>query len=271
MRIASLLITTLLLACGPGRTTFARYPGGAAAFDRTAQDQKALEIADKVVAAAGGAEKWNAAKQLRWSQVITHDGKAIITGEQAWDRWNGRHHARAKREDGDIIVMRTLYEESPPHVFMDPGENKRWKRIEGGADQAIAAAKERYEFDTAVLFMPFLLLEPGTTLAIAGVAQGDDGKEMDVLKVTLDPKDQTRTATYFVSVNRETNMISRIEIQKAGKGDNERLGYGVTQWSEGGGIKYPGAIENLGFKGEVVTYKDLTIESPNDELFVPPL
>ncbi len=269
MRIVSLLAVALL-ACGPGRTTFARYPGAAPTFERATQDAKAVDIADKVIAAVGGPAKWSGAKQLRWSQVVTQDGKVVIEGEQAWDRWNGRHHGRAKREGGDIIVMRAVYEDSA-HVFMDPGEHKRYKEIEGGAKEAVAQAKDRWEFDTAILFMPFLLEEPGTQLTYVGEADAEDGKKLDILKVVLDPKDQTRTATYQVAVSRDTNLITRIEIQKAGKSENERLGYGITQWLDGGGIKYPGAIENLGFKGEVVTFKDLSIGDPDETLYVPPL
>jgi hypothetical protein len=256
-----------LLACGPGRTTFARYPGGAAAFDRAASDPKALAIADKVLAAAGG-ERWKDAKQLRWGQIVTNDGKEVIAGEQAWDRWNGRHHGRAKREDGDLVVMRSLYEEGG-HAFIDNGE--RLRKIEDGTKEALAAAKERWEFDTAVLFMAFLLEEPGAKLGYEGELAGDDGKPRDVLKLKFDPKDQTRTATYFVAVNRDTNQIDRIEIQKAGKGDNERLGFGVKAWIDGGGMKVPGSLENLGLKGEVITFKDLTIGEPDETLFVPPL
>lgn len=271
MRIVS-LFAFVLLACGPGRTTFARYPGGTPAFERTTQDAKAVEVADRVIAAVGGGGTWSTAKQLRWSQAVTQDGKIVIAGEQAWDRWNGRHHARAERgkdgAEGDIVVMRPLYEDQG-YVFMDTGV--RMKRIEGGSAEAIAAAKDRWEFDTALLFMPFLLEEPGTKLTYVGEADSEDGKKLDLIKVSLDPLDRTRTAVYQVAVSRDTNLITRIEIQKAGKSENERLGYSITQWLDGGGIKYPGTVENIGLKGEVVSFKDLSIAEPDEVLFVPPL
>jgi hypothetical protein len=275
MRIASLLSAALLAlalsACGPGRTTFARYPGAPVAFERTAQDPKALELADKVLAAAGGAAPWSTAKQLRWSQSVTHDGKEIVGGEQAWDRWNGRAHGRARREGGDIIVMRSLTDEKDAWVFMENPENKHLRKIEGGSADAIKTATERWQFDTALLFMPWLLEEPGTKLELAGEAQSDDGKPQQVLKVTFDSKDANRAGTtYFVVVDTATNMIARIEIQKAGKAENERLGYSLSGWLEAGGMKYPGSVQNLGFQSEVVTFKDLTISEPEDIYFVPP-
>ena len=270
MRIAALLLSTLLAsACGPGRTTYARHPGAAVAFDRTSQDAKALEIADQVLAASGGAEKWTAAKQLRWSQAVLHDGKQVIGGEQAWDRWNGRHWARATRENGDMIVMRPLFE-AGGGAYIEHPETKNLKKIDGGTQEALTTATERFEFDTAILFMPFLMQEPGTKLAYAGETQGEGDKVYDVISVGFDDKDPTRTSKYQVAVDRETHMIARFEIQRKGKGENEKLGYQVTQWLEDGGIKYPGTVQNIGLATEVVTYKDLKVSAPEEDLFIPP-
>jgi hypothetical protein len=265
MRIAHCIAALTLVACGPGRTTFARYPGAAPTFDRASADPKALAVADKVIEASGGAARWAAAKQLRWSEVVTHDGKPVIDGEQAWDRWEGRHHARARRGDGDIVVMRPLYDVGGT-ALMDNG--KRLVKLEKGAAESLAAARERWEFDTAVLFMSFLLEEPGTKLVYEGEHNGDDNKPHDVLIVSF-PKDPTRTALYHLWVSRETNLIVRMDIEKAGK--NEVLGYALSDWREGGGIKFPGKLQNLGYQGEVITFKDLTVSEPDDVLFIPPL
>ncbi len=267
MRTAALaLAAATLVACGPGRSTFARYPGATPEFDRTAQDPKALEIADKVVAASGGTATWSTAKQLRWQQVISQDGKEMLAGEQAWDRWNGRHYGRAKREGGDMVVMRDVY--SPGgNAFIDNGQ--KLKKLDGGADQAVSASRDRWEFDTGVLFIPFLLEEPGTKLEYGGEVQGDDGKPRDLLKVSFDPKDQRKTK-YQLVISRDTNLIERIEIQQPGKSEDERLGYAVTQWIDAKGMKLPGTLENIGLKGEIVQYKDVTIGDPDDTLFVPP-
>jgi hypothetical protein len=269
MRFASLALCLALAACGGGsnRSTFARYPGSPAAFDRTAQDAKAVEVADKVVAAVGGPANWNAAKQLRWEVSVQHDGKEIIGGEQAWDRWNSRHWGRARREGGDIVVMRSLYSDDGK-VFMD--KEDRLRKIEGGAEDAIAAAKERWEFDTSMLFMPWLLEEPGTKLTHAGESQSEDGKVQDVLKVEFDKADTAHTSTYFVAVDRDTNLIGRIEIQKAGRPETERLGYVITGWQDSGGFKIPSAVQNLGLKSETVTFSKLRASDPDEDLWTPP-
>src|SRR5687768_15686382 len=97
--------------CGSARTTFAAPPASAPAFDRAGSDPRAVEIADRVIAAAGGRDRWAAAKQIRWSEsIVTEAGRPTLELEQAWDRWNGRHHLRVRTAQGDVVVMRNLYD-----------------------------------------------------------------------------------------------------------------------------------------------------------------
>ncbi len=105
-----LLCCVVVAACGPSRSTFARYPGAPATFDRAASDPKAVEIAEAVFTACGGPTNWDKAKQVKWTQTITADGKVTMSGEEAWDRWNSRHYGRLHRTDGsDVIVGYDLY------------------------------------------------------------------------------------------------------------------------------------------------------------------
>ena len=111
MRILLCLSAIALVACGPGRTTFARYPGSPPAFDRATADPKALAIADKVLAAAGGAERWKAAKQLRWKEAITHDGKESDRRRASMGSVERQALRAGERgREGDLVVMRQLYE-----------------------------------------------------------------------------------------------------------------------------------------------------------------
>src|SRR6267142_6611418 len=134
------LAAMAIIACGPGRSAFARYPTAATAFDRTGSDPKALAIADRVVAAAGGIDHWNQAKQLKWTESVTIEDKVALTFDEAWDRWNGRHYGRlhsaadiessvgtsknptqsVREGAGDVVVMRKLYEDSAA-AFVDSG------------------------------------------------------------------------------------------------------------------------------------------------------
>jgi hypothetical protein len=284
----SMTMLAALAACGPGRSTFARHPGGAAAFDRSGSDPKAVAIADKVIAAAGGAEHWNHAHQIKWSEEYTNKGKVVVAFEQAWDRWNGRHYGRlkkaadasyavdtshnpteSKREgEGDVVVMYRLYEDKG-NAFLDSGHGLVGINAPD-VPRALATARERWQFDTAVLCMPFLLEEPGTKLTYVGEFPGEDGKPpLDDIKVVFDPNDPSRTSTYHVMVNRETNLIDRLEIIEKGQPDNKRIAFHLGTWVEVGGLKFPTVDEDVGVKEQLITFKNISVGEPDDALYVP--
>jgi hypothetical protein len=265
--VGSALALVLLAACGPGRTQAVHYPGAPLAFDRAGSDPKAVAIADKVIAAAGGAAAWNGVKQLRWSENVAMDGKVTLDFEEAWDRWNGRHYGRLHRDTADVVVMRSLYEEGGGAYA-----GKKVLHKLTGDDEATATTegKKRWEFDTAGLTMPFLLEEPGTKLAYGGEVPGEEGKPpLDDVTVTFDAKDTNRTTTYHVLVNRDSNMIERLELLKAGQPDTQRIGYKLDKWTTVKGMKFPGELDNIGLKGEVITFKDVATGDPDDSLYVP--
>jgi hypothetical protein len=282
-------IVVVMMACGPGRTTFLRHPAGATTFDRNSVDAKALAIADRVVSAAGGMERWSQVKQLRWTMSLKDNGKVVMSLEQAWDRWNGRHHARlhnvldvtnavetshnptqsVREAAGDVVVMRRMYEESN-NAYFDTGRGLRTLDL-AQTQRATATARERWEADSVALCIPFLLEEPGTRLEYAGEQPGEAGKPLlDDLKVTLDPKDTTRTASYHVLVNRETNMIDRLDIVPAGKPDSYRIAFRLSQWVDVNGLKFATLDENIAANGEVIAFQRVaTSTEPEDALYIP--
>ena len=269
-RITLIAFVFALVGCGAGRTTFARYPAAAAAFDRAGSDPKAVEIADRVIAAAGGQDKWNAVKQVRWSESVTvGEGKPPITFDEAWDRWNGRHYQRIRAEAGDVVVMRSLYEASGTAYHQSGSATQTLPRAD--RDGAMSNARERWEFDTGLLLTPFLLEAPGVKLTMIGEVPGEAGQPpLDDLKVTFDPKDPTRTATIHAIVNRGTNQIDRIEIVKAGDPDTKRIGYKASSWVDVGALKLATVYQNIGVAAEVVTFSKLEAAPEADEtLYVP--
>jgi hypothetical protein len=270
-RIALAASVLVLVGCGATRTTFARYPTAAPAFDRAGSDPKAVEIADRVIAAAGGQDKWTATKQVRWSESITtgQAGAPPVTLDQAWDRWNGRHYELVHGAGGDIIVMRSLYEATQA-VYRKSGSATQ-SVARADSDGALSNARQRWEFDTLILLLPFLLEEPGAKLTLVGEVVAEAGQTpYDDLKLTFDPKDPTRTMTVHAMVNRSTNQIDRIEIVKAGDPDTKRLGYKVSAWASAGGLKLGTVFQNIGFADEVITFTKIEpATTPDETLFVP--
>jgi hypothetical protein len=269
-----LLCLAMIAACGPGRTTFQQYPGAPATFEKAASEPKAVEIAEKVFAAAGGAN-WNKAKQIHWRQVVTSDGKQTLDLAQWWDRWNARHRGQLHNTDAtSIVVGYELYGKFSMGYAQQAGKGD----IEEGAKQNLdeksrakylAVAKEVYNVDTAVLTMQFLMLEPGAKLAYVGQVKDDKGNDhYDELKVTFaDPL--RKDLEFHPVVDRNTNTIARIEIVKAGT--NTKVGYSLSNWAETNGMKFATARGNLGYSGETIAIKDIKIGDVDDRLFIAPI
>jgi hypothetical protein len=264
-----LIVLCLAAGCGSGRSSFATSPGAATTFDSSASDAKAVEIADHVFAAAGGTGGWDKAMELRWSEAIQKDGAVVASGEQAWDRWNGRHYGRLNLGKTAIVVMRKLYEDSGT-AFLDTGRQQT-KMPAADAEKALATAHERWQFDTAALCIQFLLKSPGTRLTYVGPLEEEGQPPRDEIKVTFDPNDKTRSGpTYHVVVDRSTHLIDRLEIVKPGEADTARIGYRLVNWVDVNGMKFPTRHENIGYKGEVVVFQDIRVSSdPDDSLYVP--
>lgn len=267
----SLLFTALVIAtaCGSGRTTFARYPGAPAAFDRAGSDPKAVEIAEQVFAACGGPAGWDKAKQIKWKQTVTSDGKVTLDGEQAWDRWNSRHYGRIHRgENGDLVVGYDLYG-SHAIGFMESEKEVKHNLDEGGRTKALKIAKDAFSVDTAVMTLQFLMLEPGSKLAYVGQAKDEAGSDnYDEVKVTF--ADPLRADLEFHAVvDRTSHLIQRIEILKIGA--TQKIGYTLKEWTTAGGLKFAASRGNMGYSGETIAIKDIAVGNPEDSLFIAPI
>ena len=255
--------------CGAERTTFAGSPSSAPAFDRAGSDPRALAIADRLIAAAGGRDRWAAAKQIRWSEsIVTEAGKPPLRLEHAWDRWNGRHYLRLHAPHGDVVVLRSLYDGTGSAYAQAGGPMQKLTKEQ--TDQALADARLRWEFDSSLLLIPFLLEAPGVKLTLVGERRGQgDEPAMDEIKVAFDPKDQTRSLTYFVLVDRNTGLISRIEVVKTGDPDARRSGYKVARWIDVGGLMLPTVFHNIAAADALNLYTEVSIGEPDDRLYSP--
>jgi hypothetical protein len=261
MKMTILLAALEAASCAPSRTTMARYPNAAPTFDRAKSDPKALELADKVVAAAGGMDKWNAVKQIRWSLTITNDGKVAFDGEEGWDRWNARAYGRLIQSQADVVVRRELYGEGAEAYAEMAGKKQRLDEKE--TPGAVKIASERWQFDSAALCAPFLLEDVGSHLDYVGKAQGDAGP-LEVLKLTFDPADKARAGTsYQIDIDPTTFAVARIEIIKP----DGNIGYKASGTTDVNGMKFPTIETNIGVPGEVFTYKKISTGDVEEGLY----
>ncbi|HUJ63340.1 MAG TPA: hypothetical protein VLX92_32800, partial [Kofleriaceae bacterium] len=260
------LALPLVAACTPERAAALRFPGAPVAFDRAASDPRAVAIADQVIAAAGGRERWQALKQVRWSETIRRGGKPIARGEQAWDRWNARAYGRLHHDAGDVVVMRELYG-ARRSAYVERG-GSHLVLVAGDGVQALAIASERFTADTAALCMPLLLEEPGTRLRYLGELQDESRRELDAIRVELDPRDTAHPGEAFeLVVDRASHRVALLAIAEA----HGKASYQLDGWQDVAGLTFPTVVRDLGDTAVDVVYADLHVGEPDDALYVPPV
>jgi len=271
--LAGLACALALGGCPKPRTSAATQPTPAA-FDATGSDPAAVALVDAAVAALGGPDAWTKLKELKFT-VTYKDGETVkATFEHAWDRWNGRHYfvtpvtstLGGKAED-------VQYQEVKHDLF--DLEAKPWAaqggREAGSRADAEAMAKiatQRLTDDVYFLVMIYKLKDPGVKLAIDNAqitVEGSDKCQPSCtsVKVSFDPA--VGKDTWFVNINNDTKAIEVLEKQMGGG----RIGYGISNWIEAGGLKWPTRFQNLGLKTEIIEYSDVAVGSPDDTTYMP--
>lgn len=261
----SVLVVALAAGCPAARTSPATQ-STIMAFDAAKSDEKALAIADQVMAAVGGEAAWAKVKQIKWSEQIVVNGQPIARYRHAWDRWNGRHQfTLLDAQDNENVAM---YE-----IFSDVGSGMANGRPASRADTKamIKQARERWAEDTYLLFMPMKLKDPGVHLKYVEERreEGQETAKYDVIQVTFDAGVGPHPGNvYFVVVDKETHLPAVVEWVPEGKPENFRLGYKWDKWVEVNGIKFATERRNLG-ADEAILFGDIEIGEPDDDLYIP--
>lgn len=267
-KVALAFVSLLAIAgCGSSRSSYARYPGAPVAFDKAASTPQAVEVAEKVLAAAGGQQAWDKARQIKWEQSNVANGQPGMGGEEAWDRWNQRHYGRVNTPDGDAVIAYSIYGDFSTS-FAESKAGK--KQLIQGREKAAALehAKLELQQDVTVMMMPFLMLEPGNKLEY-GEPVKDGETEYHKIKVTFGDGDKLRAGlVYYAIVDKTSNVIRRVDIEKPAS--SEKIGFELSDWTEAGGLKFPGTRKNLG-SGELKQSKNFQVGEPDEALYMTPL
>jgi hypothetical protein len=217
MRIVRLLILAALLLPAAVRA------------ETPPSDPKAVAIADQVMKALGGSERWAELHGLRWTFGSEHNDTLRSARRHAWDKRTGLHRVEGKNRTGQ------------PFVFIEnihDGSGRAW--IDGAeipADSAKKLMKTAFRMwtnDTYWLLMPYKLRDPGVILGYDGeVKEGD--LTYDKVALSFDHVGQTPGDRYWIFVNRASHRIERWE--RVLEGDQPPpVGETWEGWQEHGGL-----------------------------------
>ncbi len=172
-------------------------------FDLAGSDAKAIEIADRVMAAMGGRDAWDATRYLRWRFF----GRRL----HVWDKHAGR-----------IRIEGVGREDQKPYVILmnlHTKEGRAWRGGEEITDPAeLAEMLDQGESiwinDSYWIVMPYKLKDTGVTLKYAGRGTMADGRPAEVLELTFKDVGDTPENKYRVYVADDSGLVEQWDFYR---------------------------------------------------------
>jgi len=161
--------------------------------DNSTKDPKAVAIANKVMDAMGGQQKWDDLKYISWTFF---DARHLL-----WDKQNNRVRIKNTTDSTTYIVD------------IDTGKGMKrtpQKLIQSDTSQlAIDKGKSIWINDMYWLFMPFKLQDPGVNLKYLREGKTLNGIECDVLELTFNEVGDTPENKYEVYVDQADHLVKQ--------------------------------------------------------------
>jgi len=171
-----------------------------------ASDPKAVEVAERSMAAMGGKERFAAARLLRFDFAPVRDGKVTSSYHHWWDRQTGAYRVEGVSKEG-----------VPYRILFDVGtkQGKAWLGDRELAGDELAQWLERgygrFINDTYWLLMPWKWLDPGVNLEYVG-KKTVDGQEYEVVTLSFGSGvGLTSNDHYWAYVSTKSNLMERWE------------------------------------------------------------
>lgn len=163
-------------------------------FNKTNSDQKAIEIANEVMAAMGGRKSWDETQYLVWNFF----GRRKLY----WDKHKGKVRIESFPDSTTYLI----------NIFTGEGKVKRGDEVLEHPDSLALYTKKGKSIwinDAYWLVMPFKLKDSGVTLKYVGEDTTQTGANADVLQLTFEEVGDTPDNKYLVYVDQESKLVSQ--------------------------------------------------------------
>ena len=217
----------LLLATAP--------PAGA---ETAASDPKAVEIADQVMAALGGHERWDRLRVLRWTFEASVNDTLRPGRRHSWDKHTGWHRVEGATAAGQPYCYIENLNDSTGMAWVNGN------RIEGDSlKKLMRRAHGAWINDSYWFLMPYKLRDPGVTLKYDGEVKDSTGAVHDRLALSFENVGFTPGDRYWVYVNRANHRVDRWEHLLQGA-QPPPVPWSWEGWEKHGDLWFPTAHRN---------------------------
>jgi hypothetical protein len=224
VRVLRVIPVLLLAACPPAR---AEMPDS---------DPRAIQVADQVMKALGGRERWDALPGLRWTFQTATGDTLRPPRRHTWDKHAGLHRVEGQGREGPYVIVH----------HMDGSAGQAWMNgtpIEGDSlTRLMKRAMSLWINDTYWMLMPYKLRDPGVHLKYDGEAR--EGHEVyDRLALSFENVGDTPGDRYWVYVNRRNHRVEKWAYVLQGTSPPPQV-WTWEGWEEHGGLWFPTVHRN---------------------------
>jgi hypothetical protein len=198
LRCSGLFALVLVQACIPMPAALQPNRGGLGG----ATDPRVVAIQDAMLHAMGGREGWDRARYFEFDAILSRPGQPAERWRHRWDRRSG-----AVRSSGAVAGDSLV-------VLLDTRRPRRDRVWRGGtlvtgaaAEPLLVHARARFHHHARWLLVPFLLEEPGVTLAFMGRQINSAGDVHDALRVSFAAREHAPAEEFIALVDPATGLV----------------------------------------------------------------
>jgi len=232
-----------------------------AAFDPSRSDEKAIAVADQVMATMGQ-EAWKKTRFIKFTWVWQQGEKSTgIT--HYWDRVEHRSRMEGPSKDGRPVIAVVDMKTKQGSASID-GQ----PLVGAEADKYVDIAYTRQINDAYWFFMPFELESPGVRLRYEGEIKAGP-VTYDKIQITFDGGvKQSLGDRFWLYVNRDTQLIERWSYLMPGQGINTSpIAWQWVDWVDVDGLKLATRRTQPGGESDVVMENPQVFESLPETVF----
>lgn len=215
------------------------------------EDSRAVEIAERSMAAMGGAAAWQSTRLLHFDWAVERDGETVVRYQHWWDRETGNYRLEGTTRDGKALRVQFDVDSRSGEAWLDD------EHLSGAAaDEQVQNAYARFINDTYWLVMPWKWLDPGVVLTYEGEREVD-GRRFDVVRLEFgDGIGLTSQDRYWGWIAKESGLMERWEYvlqdEQGQAGTDEPTVWKWDDWVETDtGVLLSAVKRRVGGEGDV--------------------
>ncbi|NOT35238.1 MAG: hypothetical protein HOP12_13915 [Candidatus Eisenbacteria bacterium] len=197
-----------------------------------ASDPSAIAIANRVMAALGGADAWNSLPALEWTWQYVSNDSVKSERRHLWDKRSGWQRVEGVGRDGRPYVFTAQIDGPAEHAWIGG------VAIQGDSLEKLGQrSRALWRNDSYWFLMPYKLLDPGCRLANAGdttVAK----TRYHRLALSFERVGDTPGDRYWVWVNAANARVERWDFLL--QGDTRMGSWSWEDWQLQGGLMFAG-------------------------------